>query len=262
MRQTTFRPAFAFAAALACGILATASRTQTANLATYPTVAFTFDDAVSNGSPVWSLWSDGRGAYAHGKDSLGGTIDAEFTLDSGGFPSNVNLNLVKSKRKFNGTFTFVQCAVNEACTPLAQPGAFSDGWWLTVWDLTSMADGTTRLTQGEVMYGGASTNKASGPSYPRYRFTWCGDAAQSYSPNWVCTGRQADGSGQLLVRRSDVSGVPRWEITAADTPGTPGGDTAEALEVQSGTAPLVSRGLYRMPFHVWVACVKGCNNIP
>ena len=251
-------------AAVALALVGSTTPTQTANLATYPTAAFTFDDSSSNGTHVWSLWSDGLGIYAYGKDGLGGTIDAEFTL--GGSLPNVNLNLVKSRRKFNGRYMFVQCVfVN--CTPLGTldpatntySGSFSDGWWLTAWRIDAMANTETRLTQGQFAYGGASTNPSQGPSYPRYSFNWCGGAPQTAQKS-VCTGRDGDGSGMLVATRNDVNHVATWVITA-DAVTTAGGDIAEALEQASSTSGLTSRGLYRAPFKVTVQCLKGCSNL-
>lgn len=277
--QTGGRRAAVFVVALGLVIGFMAVRSQTANLATYPTAAFTFDDSTSNGSHVWALWSDDKGSYVYGKDGLGGTIDAEFTLSSGGFPSDVNLNLVKSKRKFNGRYAFDRC-VFYGCAPLGistgsgYSGSFSDGWFLTIWNIDTMANGGIRSTQAQFVYGGASTNPAQGPSYPRYQFTWCGGAPQNLAKNWVCTGRNGDGSGMVVAVRNDVTvngvAVATWVITAddsanpvitGDAAASPGGDISEAIAQQSATGPLISRGLYHTPFRLAVQCVKGCSNL-
>lgn len=230
-------------------------RSESAPGAIYPTAAFTFDDTTTGGSHAYDLWSDGLdgGRYASGKDGLGGTIDAEFTVD--GQPSNVNLNLIKSKRRFNGMYTSLGCAAIPNCTPLpAGSGTFGDGWFLTIWKIPDMANGETRLAQAQFTYGGTQRRTP----YPRFSFFWCNGAETL--PSWRCSTVPANGSGTVLATRNDAAGVATWTVSAVDEPSNPGGDVSEAFE-QTDQSTSISRGLYRTRLRVTIQCLKGCQGL-
>lgn len=247
------RPSTAIACAAAVSIAAlSAGAAGPADSRIYPKAAFTFDD-----SGAYDLRSDGRGTYAHAaKDGYGGTIDAEFTVS--GTQANVNLNLVKSGRKFMGAYRYESpgnsCA--SPCAPLAD-GSFTDGWFLTIYGLPALNDGETRLVQALFTRGGAST--LSKYAYPRFTSFWCGVLAGS---NACPSARQGSGSGMVLVTRQDVNHVATWTAVAAFDANSPEADDLSEIVEQTGSTTSASRGLYHSSFRIVVQCIAGCGGLP
>lgn len=245
-----FTVAVASMAVLAAGV----DGTRVAALTQYPTAAFTFDDVGG-----YDLRSDGRGSFVHsakGKDGYGGTINAQFTLT--GPQANVNLNLVKSGRKFLGAYTYEGPgnSCGNPCTSIGN-GSFTDGWFLTIYGVPGMSNGETRLVQALFTRGGAST--ITRYSYPRFTSYWCGtDVGANACPST----RQTSGSMMVLVTRQDVGGVATWTAVAAPDASFPlASDLSEIVEQTSSTSS-ISRGLYRTSFRVTVQCTGGCSALP
>jgi hypothetical protein len=235
------------------------------NLKQYPKAAFTFDDSTANGTYVYDLHSDGHGAYANtgqGQDGFGGTIDSEFTLCCS--QANVNLNLVKSGRKFNGTFAYAGpgTACPAPCAPLGTydsstgtyRGSFGDGWFLTIFGVPGMYNGETRQVQALFTYGGAST--LAKYAFPRFTFSWC---ASDNGSNACNTGYQNSGSLMVLVTRNDVNHVATWVAATDANPAYPlTADLSYAVE-QASSSTTIPHGLYHTSFRVIVQCTAGCS---
>ncbi|MBI2835146.1 MAG: hypothetical protein HYX76_12045 [Acidobacteria bacterium] len=244
-----------------------------------PTAAVTFADR--EGDDFRSDFTDSLShSYVHGPDGSGGTIDAQFYV---GGSEDLTLNLIRSARKFSGSYTFVGCPDGSldpsACGGMGN-GGFGDGWFINVHKIADMPPGWTQWTTAA--FTAAFGQTPIGGRNPKYEtlwtFSWCHDGSGAWStyPDRIETlsfgcgdlavGQYAHGWQMVLVTRSPndpQTGQPNytWTVSADPIEGTPVGDLSGLVE-RTKTNSTIPHGFYRTRFQLLIACVSGCGVLP
>lgn len=247
----------------------TAGRPQAAKPVPNPTAAVTFADR--EGDDFRSDFSvSGSHTYANGADGSGGSIDGGFYV---GGSEDLTLNLIRSARKYFGTYTFVKCpggsTDRQTCGGIPD-GQFFDGWFLNIHKIADMLPGTTRWTVAG--FSAAFGQRATGRTNPRYdtvwTFFWCNDGAAypliTPLPNG-CGDAQPDGQVVSVTRSANdpTTNQPSytWLVSADPIPDTPVGDMSELRELTK-TGTINMHGFYKTRFQLMVTCTSGCSQLP
>lgn len=232
----SFTCALAVTLAASSVVLAQGKKGGGGSTAPNPRIQVTFSDASGD-----LLVSDGFGVYTDcegdttpadcaglGQIWVGGSEDATFTATASG------------SRRFQVTCPLSGITgVCVADTPLS-----TDGWFLNIRGIGTMAPGESRLTTAVFSFDGQAAGQT--PALPNRRLRWAGVV----------------GSSQLVLVTRAATGYV-WMVTTTPDQQEPGVGSLAVLEEQNArTSKYTARGSYQMPFTALVIeCIRDCDKL-